>query len=468
MGSSAGDAPPWGESASRPTAGGRIVHAAAFAAAALLLLSACLVNGYPLLFPDSGNYLALAIVAEELPYRTLVYGALLTVLGAAWTLWFTVAFQSAVVVWLLDQTVALFVERNRPAWLLAMAAALTLFTGLPWYVGQIMPDVFSGALILALVLLIVFGDRLPPWRRLMLTATVTIGTAIHASHLPVALALLVAGLVALKLMRRPLKAAALPGLAIALGLASIPAVHYAETGRAYLNKGGELFLFARLVEDGIVGRYLNENCPLPDTVLCAFRDQLPSTHNGYLWDDRQAFDMAGGWEQSGPESQRIMWATLRHYPGMHALTALRSFARQMVLMRTGDYLRTAFLHNTTVIEIMLPWEAGAYHNALQQRRQLRFFDALNLLHVPLQLGACAALAGLGLLAWRRADRRTAGFALLLLVGLMANAFTCGTLSNPQDRYQSRVVWIAVLGAGLMAGPPALSAWRRRRTNDRGS
>lgn len=439
---------------------GLAARIAAFLATAALLAAAALVNGYPLLFPDSGNYMALAIVAEELPYRTLVYAALLTVLGAQWTLWGVVAFQALYIAWLLDQAVALLAPANRPAWLLGAGLGLTLLTGLPWYVGQIMPDVFSGALILAAALLIGFGDRLPLWRRLVLALMLAVGTAIHASHLPVALALVCAGCVALRLLRRPAQAMLLPAAALLLGIAAIPAVHYLETGRAYMHKGGEIFLFARLVEDGIVARYLNEHCPLPDTVLCAFRDQLPSTHNGYLWEDTQAFDMAGGWEQSGPESRRIILATLTHYPGMHLLTALRSFARQLVMVRTGDYLRSSFTHNAVVLEIMLPWEARQYHEALQQRGALQLFDALNWIQVPLALACCVALAWLVISRWRR-DRRQALFAAMVGIGLLANALACGTLSNPQDRYQNRVVWTAVFAVAMLAAPAAVAGRRRR-------
>lgn len=439
-----------------------VVRLGAAVLACLLLLSACLINGYPLLFPDSGNYMALAIVAEELPYRTLVYAALLTALGAAWTLWLTVIFQSLAIVWLLDQAVALLVPKAHPGWLVGLALALTLLTGLPWYVGQIMPDVFAGALILAMALLVMFPHRLPAWRRLILGVLVALGTAIHSSHLPVALALLAAGAIALRLADSPMRRMAAPVLAVALGVATIPAVHYAETGRAYFNKGGDIFFFARLVEDGIVGRYLNDYCPLPDTVLCAFRDQLPTTHNGYLWDDIQAFEMAGGWEQSGPESRRIILATFRHYPLMHLKTAFDSFVRQLVLVRTGDYLRSTFLHNTTTLEIMLPWEAGAYHHARQQLGELQFFDELNWIHVPLQLATFFLLPVVAIALWRRGDRPVALFCALLMAGMVANALACGTLSNPQDRYQSRVVWIAVLAVGLVAGPPLQQAWRRRR------
>jgi hypothetical protein len=49
--------------------------------------------------------------------------------------------------------------------------------------------------------------------------------------------------------------------------------------------------------------------------------------------------------------------------------------------------------------------------------------------------------GWGLYA-RRHD--LAGVAVFTLLALLGNAFICGALSNPHDRYQSRLVWLATL------------------------
>jgi hypothetical protein len=41
-------------------------------------------------------------------------------------------------------------------------------------------------------------------------------------------------------------------------------------------------------------------------------------------------------------------------------------------------------------------------------------------------------------------------ATVCLLALLANAFICGTLSNPHDRYGARVVWLAVTAAAIAA------------------
>jgi hypothetical protein len=85
------------------------------------------------------------------------------------------------------------------------------------------------------------------------------------------------------------------------------------------------------------------------------------------------------------------------------------------------------------------------------------FDALNLVHVPV-----AGLSLLGLLpviGWGLCVRRhdLAGAAVFTLLALLGNAFICGALSNPHDRYQSRLVWLAT----LIIAMAAVSGWQLR-------
>jgi uncharacterized membrane protein len=72
------------------------------------------------------------------------------------------------------------------------------------------------------------------------------------------------------------------------------------------------------------------------------------------------------------------------------------------------------------------------------------FVPLNRVHEPVALLATLALALIAI-AGLRARRSAEGLlALFVLAALLGNSFICGALSNPHDRYQSRLVWIAVL------------------------
>ena len=63
--------------------------------------------------------------------------------------------------------------------------------------------------------------------------------------------------------------------------------------------------------------------------------------------------------------------------------------------------------------------------------------------MPVALGAMVLLLGvIGLGIFRE---RFADFGILAAVAalaILANAFVCGALSNPHDRYGSRIAWLA--------------------------
>jgi hypothetical protein len=72
-------------------------------------------------------------------------------------------------------------------------------------------------------------------------------------------------------------------------------------------------------------------------------------------------------------------------------------------------------------------------------------NAINAIHIPIALGAMALLpllmaAGL---KWSRFDQ-PALLAGSIAAAVLVNAFVCGALANPHDRYGARLTWLAPL------------------------
>ena len=81
--------------------------------------------------------------------------------------------------------------------------------------------------------------------------------------------------------------------------------------------------------------------------------------------------------------------------------------------------------------------------AARQQHWAINFDYVNWLHVPVALASMAALVGLlaHALARRRLDDLTL-LAATVTLALLGNAFICGVISGPHDRYGARMVWVA--------------------------
>jgi peptidoglycan/LPS O-acetylase OafA/YrhL len=107
-------------------------------------------------------------------------------------------------------------------------------------------------------------------------------------------------------------------------------------------------------------------------------------------------------------------------------------------------VNTEVWHTYGMIETYALQMLPALTAAHQQHRDLHF-PAINRVHVPVAYLAMLLLIGVIALASRHEPLgRVRPLAVTVALALLANAFVCGALSNPHDRYGARMVWLAVL------------------------
>lgn len=421
------------------------------ASAAMLLGLAvpALWNGFPLIFPDTGGYLDGPTSGTLVMGRSALYGLFLYA-GAPFYFWPNVVLQSALIVWLIVLTMRAHGLGGRPWLTLGIVAMLTVCTSLPFFSAQLMPDILFPAAVLALYLLIFQFDRLARWEGFLLAATVAFAIASHMAAAGMCVAIIVAVWLSMRFMPPALAKPRMwfAAASVATGIALCPISNFAITGDFAFTPGGSSFLFGRLIKDGIVARYLDAHCPDASLRLCNFKTVLPEDGTSWLWDDDSPFHKLGGWKDLGAEEQAITWATLERYPLMQASTALLDAMTQFLTFRTDiddD-------ENAPTIEMFYIHFPQLFAQFIRARQQAENFDvtSLNDLHWPV-----AALSVLGLafaLLWRRRLKippEIAAFCFVILLALAANAAICGVFSDPSDRYQSRLVWLAPFAMALL-------------------
>jgi hypothetical protein len=137
----------------------------------------------------------------------------------------------------------------------------------------------------------------------------------------------------------------------------------------------------------------------------------------------------------------------------------------MARVETGDGLDEYQPAVRAFFTDLLPRTAGTFNAARQQQGQITqlLFDALNTVHIPIaHLSVVGLLIVVGWGLWTgRHD--LAGLAFFTLTALLGNAFICGALSNPHDRYQSRLVWLATLVVSMAV----VSWWQQQKEKDIG-
>jgi hypothetical protein len=325
------------------------------------------------------------------------------------------------------------------------------------------PDCFAPIAVLALYLLAFHGRTLG---RARTNAALGIGgfaAAAHASHLLLVTGLWLAFAVyfSIRLHEKggtkwPRPNLAKPAIMIAVALVLVTSSNFCFTGEFFVSRAGSQFLFARLLQDRIVTRLLDETCPQSGYRLCAYKDVLPPTANAWLWAPYSPFFKLGGFQGTRLESQKIIADSLLRYPLLNAEMALADAARQFVSFKTGDQVEPQQWALRPTFARLLPSQLGLYLEARQQEGQIGF-RLLNSVHVPVgYLSLLALLIFLGV-AIRSAERDASVLLAVVLTALLGNALICGALSNPHDRYQSRMMWIASFAVVLVAAA-RISKW----------
>lgn len=428
-----------------------------------LLIAPALWNGFPLLQWDSGGYIARWYQHSLMISRSTVYGLFLTA-GDRFAFWPELVVQAAAAVWVLALTLRAHGLGNRPFALVAIVAALTATTSLPWLASMVLTDIFAGVGAIAFYLLLMQAGALARWERIALVLLVAFSAATHSATLAVLIGLLVCAAIVRRLAPARIPAGPLGNgaFALALGAMLVFAGNYIVARQIAWTPGGFALSFGRMLQDGIVDAYLDAHCPDPHLRLCKVKDQLPHNADEFFWKSK-LFEKLGKFDGLGKEMEHIAFGALVEFPLLQIESIVKDTAEQIVDVRTGEGVENVVWHSYGIIKDNLPQLVPAMQAARQQQRPYglaRFFPWLNKFHYPIALGAMALLPLIvicALAGWLPFG--IGEFAAVCMLAILGNAFVCGVLSNPHDRYGSRVVWLAGFAA-VLALARAVAALRR--------
>lgn len=406
-----------------------------------------------------------SVMAGRSPY----FGVLLWLSYVLGRFWLFVLAQAAVAYALIRVTLRLF-GLARPLIVAGCVAGLSLLTSLPFFVSLLMPDLLAAFGILAFLLLAIDRKRLHNGERWALYGLMLVSVLAHITHILI-IATLALALFAWALFRgwRRSQFAPLIGASSLIALAGVVSVMVTSVvvertfGRAPLLVP---LLTARFLGDGAGLDYLRRHCPQAGFAACAYRDREEVIVGEFLWSlepGKGAYMIADTATRRAlsVEDSRFALAVLTAYPIEQGGRILRNGWRQMLRFDI-DLLDYKCAGKPQCWSSLPPAERAALL-ASPGGRDLWPEEAIAVLHY-----AVVALSLLVLIAWAAADARTgregAGdiflWLVLLLIAMAVNALLGGGVSDPQPRYQARVVWLLPLLALIAA-----LVWKRRRDED---
>jgi hypothetical protein len=325
----------------------------------------------------------------------------------------------------------------------AISLLLILSTALPWLASMLLTDIFAGLSVLSLFVLIVSGDRISALERLALFVFTAFAAATHSATLGVLFGLCAVGWMARPFLgkRLPLAGLAQGSLTIVAGGLMLMSANFALSGNFVWTPGGYGVAFGRMMQDGIVARFLNDRCPREKFKLCPYRNELPATADEFLWGNSM-FNTLGRFDAMNDEMGYIVVHALADYPAWQARAALDAMGQQLIHVATGEGTSGWIPHTYGIIERYVPSQVAPMRAARQQNWNIDF-EYVNWLHVPVALVSMLGL--IALLAHSAVGRRLDDLTLLgvtVTLALLGNAFICGVISGPHDRYGARMVWLA--------------------------
>ena len=140
---------------------GTAICALGMAILSLMFLSVAVWNGFPLIFYDTGAYVLEGLGHVFFVERAPVYAEFLFLAGARFSLWPAVILQALMTSYMILEVARAEIPGLRLWSLAVIGAALSLFTGIAWYVGQVEPDIFAPMVILGAYLCLLYTSPSP-------------------------------------------------------------------------------------------------------------------------------------------------------------------------------------------------------------------------------------------------------------------------------------------------------------------
>jgi hypothetical protein len=335
-------------------------------------------------------------------------------------------------------------------WTLAAAPIAAACLGsLAFYIAYVMPDTFIGIAILLVAGLSAYSKSMRGWEILLAVAILAFAVVVHRSHLLIAgliIPFAVAGAV-ITVRKRGWIAGALMLVAVAIGVAEIKAYSFAAKTVAGKEATLSPFLTARVIEDGPGLTYLMENCPDPENASCPLAEALTISDDPFrLTAAHIAFNETrelGSFRLMSLEDQRQVANDQYNFflqvflfdPVGVTSAVIRNTLRQTGLvsikMTVPDPGLMTMVRNDTGLEGLEPGRLA------QDRSWIPVAENLHLVLYGLSLLAM----GYAFVSPPAANREMRVFIALVLIGILINAFVCGAVSQPAERYGARVAWL---------------------------
>ncbi len=422
--------------------------------AVLALMSPAIINGFPLVYSDSGTYIAAAQTNSIPVDRPIIYSLFLNITSLNVSLWITIFVQCLILVYLFSLLLTnIFEVKHKYAWICGLSILLSLTTSVANYSSQLMPDIFAAWMPLV-VFILLFGKKLKTAVKIFLWIVFIFSVTSHFSILVTA-TLLIIFILVFNIFKKilPLHKNYLLITMVFAGWITIPIINAAYGEKFSVSRCKNVTLMARLVETGVVTEYLNEHCAEKSYSLCNYKDSLPAYGYMFAWEPTSPLYrgecLKSGWDNCWIEKDAGYGLLI------HDIITSPKYLKKLIRISLKDtYLQlkdfkigvlVPMAENSApyeTIKSFYPHQLKGYTNA-SQFRQILYYNTTSKIQIVLVI-LSLLLIPLILISLHRQkiqSRNILHFTTIICLAIILNAAVCSSLSTVVDRYQSRVIWL---------------------------
>ncbi len=329
-----------------------------------------------------------------------------------------------------------------------IAFILAIASPLPFFNSLLMPDVFAGLGIAALLALLLSRNAAIK-TQVLWGGLVAAAALFHTGNVLILLAATgVMSLFALnvtKTINIPKKFIFISFMLIASGVVGDIIFGYCVKHFTDDSPIRPPFMSARLIADGPGKTYINEKCPQADFEICHYKNKLhEQTSDDLLWslkEDIGVFTLASKVSRNNLSKQDFSFAkaVAFEYPWQVLRTSWINVQSQLVYIGLEE-----FRYNTTIVNGFLYKLPDTIYTAMKNSRAAKNeFDVHpyeQIIKIGVVLSLLACIFTIRILI-RMKKFHQAWFLIAVLISILINAVVCGVLSTPHDRYQARVIWL---------------------------
>lgn len=414
-----------------------------------ILLTITIINGYLLVFPDSGTYIHSGINTflsgwPDVSWSRPIFYSLFTFpLHGMYSLWPIGVAQSLLAAYTIYILLRVLEIKHLPLISIIIVSILAGLTSLPWFVGFLTPDIFTSLLVIALFIVAFKLQNLRPYEKFFLLILITASISFHFSHVPLAIGLLICFFLIKMFAGNTISYKSLAYIltTIIIALSSLSLSNMASRGSGNISTHGTLFMLARGIEDGIVQQYLRKSCAENNKYkLCAYTDKLEMNVPEFLWNQESSPLYAIGVNEVNLESSEIIINTIKSYPLQYISISIKNLVKQWIHFSTGTWLKPYDTFGDSIMKNYFPSESASFYLSRQYTSTLGIETVSRIHNTIIYLSFCASILAL-ILSIKMNKPMLVWLFLTIFLALLGNAFVCGALSIPTDRYQSRLIWL---------------------------